>query len=470
MSRLGNPLRTMLTLGKWIGALAAAVVVGQWIQWAITTDPFARLRPQKPDDGNAIVLGKGQMDFYEKGDRKLSVDVGSMQIGRTRQMLVFRDLTGGRTYDADRPLNFEAQIARYDSFDRRLFVDVGARVWGEDLDLSPERLQYSDRDRALSIGGSIKGRLYSGTISADNFKYSAMTGVYEAENIDFKGKLPQDIQEAAPIKGSGMWHITGRKGRHDATTGREVFEEGRATDGEIILMSPRIEWDRKTDVVYAFGPVKYFGEELNVLCDRATVYRKEKRAVLTGNVQMLLKPEEDKKLEVVELQPFRPVVPEEIAANRPAPQRSDREQELDDELRSGKTARKYPVQVFAGKVEYWYEKGKRRGIVSESPQALQEFPGGRWRRLWAARGLYDGEKETLRLLSGTEAKRETRVKTSLGDDIEAVWFEVSTKKDDDAWEAEDIVGRLAADRDDVERRETGPPPPLRGPIGSGRRM
>lgn len=72
--------------------------------------------------------------------------------------------------------------------------------------------------------------------------------------------------------------------------------------------------------------------------------------------------------------------------------------------------------------------------------------------------------------------KETRVKTSLGDDLRATWFLVSTKEGDDSWEAADLEGTVATDDDDLRNnRGNSTPPPtgsggtggLRGRIGGG---
>src|SRR6185503_17951776 len=140
---------------------------------------------------------------------------------------------------------------------------------------------------------------------------------------------------------------------------------------------------------------------------------REKRAVLTGNVSMLVKPKDQEKLEVVEIQPFRPEVPIEVAASRPKPPSgaSEAEKKQNEELRSSKTARKYPISIRSEQIEYWYKRGERRATITGSPEARQDFPNGRWRRMKTNKAYYDAEKETLQLVS-SESKRDTRVITS----------------------------------------------------------
>jgi hypothetical protein len=258
----------------------------------------------------------------------------------------------------------------------------------------------------------------------------------------------------------------------------QTLIDGEATDGEVLVRSPRIERNLRTDVITAFGPVEYYGLEANATCDRVVVYRNERRAVLTGNVQLLLKPENERRLEPVPLQPFRPPVPDEIAKGRPLPPpggRSQQDKELDEALRNPETARRYPVVAYGDRVEYWYAEGQRRAIVTGSPQARQEMPGGRWRHVWAYRAVWNGQKNTI-LLESQKDRREVRVRNSLGDDLLARWFLASTREGDDSWEAEDIGGVVYPNEDDLPPEETRPPgnnlppPNLRGPINPRMRV
>ena len=66
--------------------------------------------------------------------------------------------------------------------------------------------------------------------------------------------------------------------------------------------------------------------------------------------------------------------------------------------------------------------------------------------------FYDGEKETL-LLNSTPGKKDTHFKDSIGDDLLASNFTVSTKEDDDEYEGEGIVGSFHADDEDLPKKD-----------------
>ena len=68
-------------------------------------------------------------------------------------------------------------------------------------------------------------------------------------------------------------------------------------DGDSIVTAPEVERNTKTDVVTCEGPVKYWSAKANLVCDHMVIYRKEKRAVLTGSVVMYVKPEDKQELD-----------------------------------------------------------------------------------------------------------------------------------------------------------------------------
>jgi hypothetical protein len=298
--------------------------------------------------------------------------------------------------------------------------------------------------------------------------YSMADDSYSVGPIVWEGTTEGPLAEIQSQAKPTHWKFE-TKGVSSFKGDLQVFPEGEATDGEIIVKAQLLERNIKTDVVTATGRVFYFSEKANLVCDKAVIYRKEKRAVLTGNVDMLVKPEDARKLAVEEIPPFRPMVPDEVAKGRPSPpsvQKSEAQKALDDEVRSSGTGRKYPVSVTAGKIEYWYAEGQRRAVITGAPQAMQQLAGERWRYVWAVRAEYDGEKERLKMLA-SDGKDDLRMKTSLGDDVTARWIDLSTKEDEDDWSALGLKGDLYPDEDEIPKTNN-PPPPLRGPIGGTR--
>jgi hypothetical protein len=109
--------------------------------------------------------------------------------------------------------------------------------------------------------------------------------------------------------------------------------------------------------------------------------------------------------------------------------------------------------MCSAKIEYWYGKGSRRAVITGAPQGRQELPESRWRHVWTNVAYYDGENETLKLVS-TKDKKDTLEKNSLGDAVTADWMEVSTKEDDDQMSGHGFAGHFASlDDEDVARKD-----------------
>ena len=450
-------------------AVGGSVLVTGYARWVGKNDPFARYRAQglsAEATQVGIRLQDVEVHHWSEGKLVLSCDVDRVDVRRDRQNLEFFDVHEGVYRTPKAAFHFAGPKANYNATTQQFQVTRGVRLWNKDLDLKSDSVLYRLKVGKLASEGGVTGRFFGGQLAARGLTYYPETEVFETGPVLWEGKPKAAMQEVGGNQNSA-WKIKGDGWKQLGDI--QTVTNGEATDGEIIVKSPLLERNVKTDVITATGPVKYYGKKVNLICDRAVVYRKEKRSVLTGNVSMLIKPESEEKLEVVELQPFRPVVPEEIAASRPPapPVRTEEQKKQDEELRNRNTARKYPVMVNAERIEYWYKRGERRAVVSGSPQARQDFPGGRWRHMWAFKAFYDGEKETLKMVS-SEGKKDTHVMTSIGDDLVATWFLTSTKeKGKDEWEGEGVEGTVVSDDDDLNNRNNSNPPPTTTPPPSG---
>lgn len=429
-----------------------------YVRHLMGIDPFAGFRRNASNQSDvAIKLNDVELKHYQEGQLISSAHVNELEISRDRQTFDLSGIVDGIYYGEEGRIDFNADEAEWNSHKMQLMVTSGADIAHKDFDLRVPSFTFDRRTTVVSVPKEIVGRFLGGRISAKNFIYTTRDGTYRIGPALWVGgaNIGQDGTRS-------KWTISadgGVRSQRDI----EIWENARAADGEIVVQGDKVERNVKTDVITATGNVLYFSQKANLACDKVVVHRKEKRAVLTGNVRMLIKPKDSMEREVkadpAEIPPFRPNVPDQIAASRPASQGSAEEKALDDEIRSGKTTRKYPAVVLADRVEYWYAKGNRRAEISGTPEASQQLTGNRWRKISAPKGVYDGEKEVLRLL-GAEGKKDVRVKTSLGDDLVAYWFEFSTKEDDDTWSAGSPQGVVMADDDEIprEKKEEGPPP------------
>lgn len=451
----------------WLAGIGLAT--GAWTggKLALLGDPFAGYRPKPNALGGDIGIQLKDVRFrhYSGKDLVAEGNVGQVNVRKDRQNLEFLNIKNG-VYRANKgTIHYQADAGSYESVVQMLTVNTGAKVWNKDISLVAPTLIYDARKHRLQAKGTTVGRFFGGNVTAKGVEYNLEENTYSIGPATWVGYARNALQDT-PIESKSEWRFK-TDGLTSVKNGIETWNNAEATDGDIIVKAPKIVRDTKTDAVTATGPVYYYSADANLVCDKCFIYRKEKRAVLVGNVRMLIKPDSQPQVEVVEIPPFRPMVPDEVSKTRPpAPPVESPNKELDNEVNSPKTRRKYPIVILAAKIEYWYKKGARRAIISGSPQARQELQGGRWRAVWTTTAYYDGEKELLKLAS-VEGKKTTRVKTSTGNDIQCNWLELSTKDDDDSWSAFGAVGVLKPDDDDeIPPTQGKAPPPLSGRIGT----
>ncbi len=460
----------------------AATAVGSifYIQEFAKIDPLVNMRKGNivtPDE-LGITLGKVKLVQYSGNKRVAEATVDRVFIPSNRTQYQMQGVHEGAYLTKDgKNVKFSAPTALWNATGRILTAD-DARIWNKDIDLKTPLFRVNQREDALYVPGTVRGRFYGGLLTTMNLRYDLSERHARFGPFTWDGNLALNLQDGgqAPRR---QWLITSDGGDISDKKGIRTATKGTATDGDIIVKADKIVHEFEPDIVTATGNVKYFSAKANMSCAKAVIFRREKRAVLTGAVDMLVKPKDKQtKAEVVDIPPFRPIVPKEVSEDRPgAPpvQRDPKESQLDDDVQNAKTMRSYPTAITAAKIEYWYGRGSRRAVITGDPQARQELPGGRWRHVWAYEALYNGETEFLTLKS-QPGKAQARAQTSLGDDILAETVIVSTKEDEDDLEAKNVKARIFGKSDDDDGPGPKGPDPIRpgnggglqGPIGRGR--
>ncbi len=482
MSHLTKPSllkRTFTTLAVVATAIASIVYVQEFAK----IDPLVNMRKRNmaAPDTMGIRLGDVKFIQYRGSKRVAEGQVESVFIPSDRSRFQLTNVTqGAYTADDGKQLSFTAPSAEWNATGRVLTATNGARVWNKDIDLKTKLFRINEKDQILYIPGKVHGMFYDGNLIANNLRYDLPIKFARFGPFSWDGNVALSLQDGEP-PARKQWKVSGQGGNASNAKikgGTITWENAAATDGDIIIEADLVSLERESDILTATGKVRYFSTKANVSCEKAVVYRKEKRAVLTGAVDMLVKPRDKQTKAVVEeIPPFRPVVPKDLSEGRPeAPpaQKSAQDSQLDDDLQNAKTMRQYPTAITAARIEYWYGKGNRHAVITGSPQARQDLPGSRWRHLWAHEAMYDGEKEVLTLLSRA-GKADARAQTSIGDDIIAEKVIVSTKEDEDDLEATNVKGSIFGKSDD-EDGGVKPPDPLKpgtkkggglqGPIGT----
>jgi len=444
--------------------LATLAVAGLtvWLWPLIARDPFSNFKqPDKMAD-IGIQLENVQMKHYA-GNKLMGVaQIDKINVRQDRQFMDFVGVHDGHVSTPKGDVAFTADEATFNVLTHQLNVIAGAHVTNKDMAVSTAAFMYDENTSTMSMPGEVSGKLYEGNFQANGLTYNSKDDSYEIREVNWVGIPPksalaefggQDEQVSKPWKIHG--HAKSYATNDKEHPGMDVWTDASATDGDVLVKAPHLERDRHTDVLTATGKVYYFGEKANMVCEKAVIYRKEKRSVLSGNVHMLVKPKDQQKLVEEELPPF---APPSSSISPPTTTEPQQQKDLDDELRSSKTARKYPTHVKADQIEYWYAKGNRHAVITGHPEAYQELAGDRWRRIVTHEGLYDGEKDELTMKS-SEGKNDTRMVDKLGDDFTAKWIKVGTQEDEDAqhWEAEEVSGTFYPEDEDVntQGKKTG---------------
>lgn len=463
--------RIALNAAGILVAAALCVVAGLGVRKVTSADPMGKYRGSADKkDVPGVVMTNFDWKAYDKTILVAEAHVKEATIGRDRDTVHLTNVSNGRFYDKSSvAFQFEAQNAVYYNDLNSISGSGKTRVFNKDMDLATTEFKYDPTTRSVIVPHALSGKLQGGDMKAETLKYGLDDKSIEVGGIRWSGMIAQDNTKR-------RWSFTPQdeKSKLDSKTvgPKTVFTKLRATDGEIIVLADGGEYNRDTDVLVAKGNVKYFGSDANLVCDEVTVYRKEKRALLVGNVDMLIKPKGGGKPEQVSIPPVTPVVPDQIKNDRPAAPPGDTPQsEQEKQIRTGDNLRDYPAVVTASRIEYWYGKGNRHANITGSPQARQELSLGAWRMVWSDSAVYDGEKELLNLKSKGD-KPTVRMLNSLGDDVHAETVLVSTKEGDDMMDATGVVMDLTIDNDELPDKTGGgggattkPPPGLAGPIG-----
>lgn len=393
-------------------------------------------------------------NHFEEGKPKASCNVKTMEVAQNRQIYNFRGITNGKLQWKDDTYGFSADQGTWNGFIKKMQLSGNLKLKGKKIDLKSKSLTYDEPRRTFVVPEQVVGTAYGGKLVAANFEYDLDRGNFRAGKGEWMGIPPSELQDTVGVqdkKSTWKFNYEDLSRTGDIMT----FTNARATDGEVIVKAPKIERNTKTDVLTATGRVQYFSPKANLIADKVVVYRKEKRAVLTGNVTMLVKPKikENDPVTETELSPLPPAVPESISSTRPPAPDDDQAKKTEDQIRSTKNLRDYPLSITAPAIEYWYKKGERHAKITGNPQARQEMPDNGWRYVWSHHANYDGEKEMLYLFSSKDTKgiHDVIMKNSLGDEFYGNSGELSTKEGDDTYHFSDGKGVTTTDDEDLPK-------------------
>lgn len=455
--------RALFILGAGAGVLWGVV----WLQRTLAVDPLKEYKDPKADEGQVgIEMSDFDWKAYKGTQLVAEAHVAKATAHRDRDLVDLTQVQNGKYYESGKlAFAFEASSATFNTTRNTMTGTGDARVFNDQMSLASRQFRYDPQKRALIVPGQIVGKLHGGDVKATGLAYMVEKREFEIGPIKWSGVVAQDSSRRR-----WTFETLDPKAKTTVRGPIQTYPKLRATDGENIILADGAEYNRDTDVLTAKGHVQYFGTDANLTCEQVVVHRKEKRSVFTGNVDMLIKPKQGEKPKEETIPPVTPIVPEQIQKDRPTPPPAESPtSEQEKQLRTGDNLREFPIALTAQRIEYWYEKGRRRAVITGSPQARQELPGAGWRMVWADTADYDGEKETLDLKSKGD-KATVRMLNSLGDDAHALSVLLSTREGEDSMDAVGLTMDMSIDEDEIPEKPGstggggGDPPPIKGDI------
>jgi hypothetical protein len=431
---------------KTAGLLAALIVCGPLLYSGArrfaALDPFGDrgakwANPFGGDIGS--IMQDVKVRVFTGPTETAAFHAGRIEIRRDKAFMTIDDVDQGTVFEGGKPAaTFTAKTAGYDVSKDRLLVQDGARLKSKGYDLQAAAFRVNLSSKTLFSEGGIRGTYSKGRLKAGALKLNFGGGRSVAENIEWAGQ--------ANVQGQTRdLQIRSRRVEYTADPDIQIYYDAEASDKDSLMRAKKLTWDRDADTVTMEGSCEYYGPESILSAPKVVVYRKEQRAVATGAVRLFVKPEREKGVVTVgAVPPAQPELPEGLK------QPDQGSPEFDDELRSGKTARKYPVIVTCQRVDYVYAKGRKQAVITGSPKARQVLRGGAWREIIGTKAIYQEEQELLTILS-KEGGRDVRMTNSAGDDLTAETLVISTTAGKEKMTGSMIEGVMKV----KEEQETG---------------
>ncbi|MEI6511795.1 MAG: LptA/OstA family protein [bacterium] len=158
--------------------------------------------------------------------------------------------------------------------------------------------------------------------------------------------------------------ITASKAIFDEAAGLYHLEDFQLIDGDTTLKAERGNYNKKTEIIEATGSLMMSDPKIEVHGDKLTMERKRKYALVTGNLNIIIKSKKDTSKQ-------------------------------DDQ--SLTEAKNHPITITAEKLEYYYG-SKRVADLTGAVKARQQLDKGHWRNLTADKARFDRDAETLTVI------------------------------------------------------------------------
>lgn len=433
---------------KWRSAIpsALALLCIAGLAWSVhrlqQVDPFARFNPAYADAGmgNTLIRLSETEVIARQLDRPLwKLRVQRVDLSRDRQRWFLDGVREAVLYEDGKPMwRLTAANAWYEGASRHLAVK-DARLRGEPVQLYCAEATWRDQSRELQCQGDVRGTLKDGEFTALALRYFGGEKRLVAEGVTLVLRTAQSLVAfLQPEPPQAQRNENAPKTRRVEVTFQRLEEQQGKTrigqglvirDGDTVMTADRAEQDIEAQVIHATGNLRVTDPRVELSADRLTIELKEKRALLEGNVKILVKPKQPD---------------------------GESPQPTAEETRSLRTEMREPVQISCDRAENLYQKkvitltGNLKMV-----QVLKE--GGKTRTLTAQKAVYNSRTEQVQLVGDVVGADEK------GQEISAPEIMVSVKEGDE-WLRISQPGRMVILVEEEEEGEgespaTEPTPP-----------
>lgn len=373
-------------------------------------DPFARLNPFYADAGMGNVLVR--FTDTEVRARQLAQPLWQMKVkqadlSRDRQRWMLDGVQEAVLYDDGKPAwRLTAAQAVYEGASRLLQV-ADVRLYSNPVRLTCSQAIWRDQTRELQCMGIIQGSLRDGEFTAQSLRYLGGEKRLVAEGVRLA--LRTSLEPVAFLQAEPAKQNTGEKQsktrrvevefkRLEEQQGKTRIGEGLVIrDGDTVMTADRAEQDIEAQIIHATGNLRVTDPRVDLSADRLTIELKEKRAILEGNVKILVKPKES----------------QEASA-----------QPTSEETRSLKTEMREPVQITCDRAENLYQK-KIITLTGNLKMVQMLKENGKTRTLTAQKAIYNSRTEQVQLVGDVHGVDEK------GQELTAPEILVSVKEGDE---------------------------------------
>ncbi len=399
-------------------------------------DPFARLNPAYAQAGMGnVVVRFSETEIRARQLNRLlwRMKVQRIDLARDRQTWLVDGVREAVLYEDGRPAwRLTAAGARYEGASRFLQI-AEAHLKGDPVQLYCSQATWRDQTRELQCAGTVRGSLRDGEFTAQSLRYLGWEKRLIAEQVHLlihTSLQPIAFLQEEPSRTQANDRQT-RTRRVEVTFQRIEEQQGKTRigeglvirDGDTVMTADRAEQDIEAQIIHATGNLRVTDPRVELSADRLTIELKDKRAVLEGNVTILVKP---KQSEQANAQP------------------------VEEETRSLRTEMREPVQITCDRAENLYQKK----IITltgnlKMVQTLRE--SGKTRTLTAEKAVYNSRTEQVQLVGKVYAVDEK------GQELSAPEVLVSVKEGDE-WLKITQPGKLVILVEEEEEEETTPAP------------